>query len=335
MATQWTHLGDARRIRERDEVKVAIVGAGVSGLTCASQISESSEVTLFHDLSPEHTTSAIATAIWHVYLVDPSDTDVLEWADQTLRKLCQLIDEPDAGLSLVTGVELFRRSDPRRPVWANSAIDFAMIDEEELLRRFPGVRWGYRLASPTANMAKYLPWLKRQCSDRGVRFEQRTIGSWDELTGFDYIVNCCGLRTRDLTEDPELFGMRGQYLVLEPLTSSYTEYIGDDEHPDGMAYMIPRDGEIMVGGTEEFSEEMVFDVIEEDLLRRAGTYCSGFLKGASVTRRVVGIRPCRKSGTVVLGRDVLNPRLIHNYGHGGSGFSLSWGCARAVHHLVS
>ncbi len=45
----------------------------------------------------------------------------------------------------------------------------------------------------------------------------------------------------------------------------------------------------------------------------------------------VGLRPFRKSG-VRLERDRLRDgrTVIHNYGHGGSGFTLSWGCAREV-----
>jgi len=212
-----------------------------------------------------------------------------------------------------------------------------MLGSDELAVSFPGVRWGYRLTAPAANMDKYLPWLSDGCRQRGVRFEARQIAAWDELHDFDYIVNCCGLRTRNLTEDAELFGMRGQYLVLEPPPGWIGhEYVGDDDHPDGMAYMIPRDGKIMVGGTEELTEEMVFDVSEPDILRRAETFCRASLDGAVIARRVVGLRPCRRSGKVVLGPDPNDARLIHNYGHGGSGFSLSWGCAEAVlSHLIS
>jgi D-amino-acid oxidase len=45
----------------------------------------------------------------------------------------------------------------------------------------------------------------------------------------------------------------------------------------------------------------------------------------------VGLRPFRKSG-VRLERDRLRDgrTVIHNYGHGGAGFTLSWGCAREV-----
>ena len=45
----------------------------------------------------------------------------------------------------------------------------------------------------------------------------------------------------------------------------------------------------------------------------------------------VGLRPFRKSG-VRLERDQLSDgrTVIHNYGHGGAGFTLSWGCAEEV-----
>ncbi len=50
----------------------------------------------------------------------------------------------------------------------------------------------------------------------------------------------------------------------------------------------------------------------------------------------VGLRPFRKSG-VRLERDRLRDgrTVIHNYGHGGSGFTLSWGCAREVLELAT
>lgn len=45
----------------------------------------------------------------------------------------------------------------------------------------------------------------------------------------------------------------------------------------------------------------------------------------------VGIRPFRHSGARVERAQLRDGRvLIHDYGHGGSGFTLSWGCAEAV-----
>jgi D-amino-acid oxidase len=42
----------------------------------------------------------------------------------------------------------------------------------------------------------------------------------------------------------------------------------------------------------------------------------------------VGLRPCR-TRNVRLEHEP-GTRTIHNYGHGGSGVTLSWGCAREV-----
>ena len=57
---------------------------------------------------------------------------------------------------------------------------------------------------------------------------------------------------------------------------------------------------------------------------------------ARILRERVGLRPFRKTG-VRLEREKLSDRrtVIHNYGHGGSGFTLSWGCAENVFRLYS
>jgi D-amino-acid oxidase len=45
----------------------------------------------------------------------------------------------------------------------------------------------------------------------------------------------------------------------------------------------------------------------------------------------VGLRPFRKSGVRIERGQLRDGRtVIHNYGHGGAGFTLSWGCAREV-----
>lgn len=46
-----------------------------------------------------------------------------------------------------------------------------------------------------------------------------------------------------------------------------------------------------------------------------------------VIREVVGLRPYRSEGFVVDAERIGNKLLIHNYGHGGAGITLSWGTA--------
>src|SRR5215510_879444 len=46
-----------------------------------------------------------------------------------------------------------------------------------------------------------------------------------------------------------------------------------------------------------------------------------------IIRTDVGLRPFRPSGFVVRGETLGDKLLVHNYGHGGAGVTLSWGTA--------
>ena len=47
-----------------------------------------------------------------------------------------------------------------------------------------------------------------------------------------------------------------------------------------------------------------------------------------VIRTVAGLRPYRESGFVVRAEPLAGKRLVHNYGHGGAGITLSWGSSK-------
>ena len=52
-----------------------------------------------------------------------------------------------------------------------------------------------------------------------------------------------------------------------------------------------------------------------------------------IIRTVAGLRPYRRSGFVVRAEQLGEKRLVHNYGHGGSGITMSWGTAKLATEL--
>ncbi|MFI5312047.1 MAG: FAD-dependent oxidoreductase, partial [Gemmatimonadales bacterium] len=53
-----------------------------------------------------------------------------------------------------------------------------------------------------------------------------------------------------------------------------------------------------------------------------------------IIRQVVGLRPFRRSGFLVKAESFGDKTLIHNYGHGGGGISLSWGTSQLAAELA-
>ncbi len=317
-------------------MRIAVIGIGVIGMSSAHELSREHDVTVFHDKALAETTSAIATAIWHVYLVDPDDPLHLDWSARTLSRLMGLIENPATSVELCDGIELFVHGDAFKPSWSRIAQRFDLVATEDFRRRYPGRRWGYRIAAPAANMEKYLPWLYQACVNRGATFVRRHVHALEELLDdFELVINCAGLGAAALTDDDKLYPVKGQYLVLDVADDAPKEYLGDDQHPEGMAYVIPRDGQILVGGTEEANKsDLAFTVDRDALIRRASQFIDYDLTQLRELGTAVGLRPCRTDRRVRFGLDDCEPRIIHNYGHGGSGFSLAWGCAEDVAKLV-
>jgi len=94
---------------------------------------------------------------------------------------------------------------------------------------------------------------------------------------------------------------------------------------------------VLVGGTaiaHDWDRE-VRPQTTKDILSRADLLVPG-LGSAPVIKELVGLRPARSELRLELEPATsLLPPVIHNYGHGGSGWSLSWGCAEEVLRLAS
>lgn len=322
-------------------MRISIIGAGVSGLTCAHELLLAGHsVVLYAEDLPDRRTSAMATALWHVYLVgnDRADFREIDLATQTLGTLLELTTRRlQTGVQIVRGVELFRSSVAIAPPWSEAFPSFRYLSRKEC-RAYDGIRWGYEVQTVYADMPRYLFWLRRAVLVMGGVEHRRTVAHLGQLLEHcDMVVNCSGLASRELANDPHMIPVRGQYLTLAiGHRPSEASYVADDEDPEGMCYVVNRRSDVLVGGTEEYGvESTIFDADVSGMLRRASRLVDWLPRDSlpHVTSTVACLRPLRTLG-VRVEVDPLTPRVVHNYGHGGSGFSMSWGCAREVVSLI-
>jgi D-amino-acid oxidase len=143
----------------------------------------------------------------------------------------------------------------------------------------------------------------------------------------DLVINCAGIGARELVRDHDLEPHRGQVAIVPRIEGLSCAIVCDDAP---LMYAIPRRNDCLFGGTNELSDNLTAD---PGTTSRIVAECSRVLniEQPCVLAERVGLRPFRRSG-VRLERDRLRDgrTVIHNYGHGGAGFTLSWGCAREV-----
>jgi D-amino-acid oxidase len=93
---------------------------------------------------------------------------------------------------------------------------------------------------------------------------------------------------------------------------------------------VPRSRDVVLGGTADQGEwSRTPDAATAEAILRQATVVEPRLAGARILRHKVGLRPGRPSVRLEREGDV-----IHCYGHGGCGVTVSWGCADDVLELA-
>lgn len=315
------------------EPTVAVVGCGVSGLTTALRVLRLGRaVRIVADRPPERTTSAVAGATWFPYKVDPPDR-ALGWTAASRPVFESLATSSEkTGVVLRTCVQLWRTPLQRAPWWAAAAPDLAPVGRAQLP---PGFAAGYTFTQAVIDMPVYLAHLLDRFLAQGGELHQARLSSLAEATRYgDVVVNCSGLGARGLADDLAVHPVRGQWLRVD--NPGVDRVTADFDHPDGDAYVIPHRHSCILGGTadENAWETTPSDEVSERIRRRCAEL-DPRLAGAKALEQRAGLRPVRRGG-VRLELDTLadGTPCVHNYGHGGAGVTLSWGCADEVTDLV-
>lgn len=299
-----------------------IVGAGVSGLTSGIRLLENGhQAHIVSDKFSPDTVSDVAAAIWYPFLVKPADR-ADTWGIVTydvLESLCE--SDPEAGVRMIDGRE-YLRSVVDLPQWNEDIAAFRILESEEIP---DGYVFGWEFRAPAIDMKLYMPWLKNRFEELGGTLERGVVKSLKEVDG-EIIVNCVGLGARELCDDEEVKPARGQIIFIEQDPG-----IGHfDQQPETLTYTIPRTNVTVLGGTAQV-DDWDLEIREEDndlILAKVEAVWPD-LDRSKIVGGTVGLRPSRTEVRLEE-EDIGGRRVIHNYGHGGAGVTLSWGCADEV-----
>lgn len=312
---------------------VAIIGAGVSGLTSGVMLAESGRAaTIFAAEQGTGIASAAAAAIWYPYDAEPLER-MIPWALETFAVLKELsrVDGP-SGVSMIELRTFTRTGEAHIPEWAVHLGARRLAANELTVGPVPSIfRDGFTMSVPLTDTTIYLGYLRERFIAAGGSIETRRLDALEELPpDFGVVVNCAGIGARELVPDDGVEPHRGQVVLVPPLQLNFA--VVCDDPP--LMYAVPRSGDCLFGGTNEVSEKREADPAETATILRECSRVLG-ISEPPVLRAAVGLRPFRKEGVrLERGRLRDSRPVVHNYGHGGSGFTLSWGCAREVLKLI-
>lgn len=355
----------------KKEIKVMVIGAGVSGLTTAICLREQgfSVVIVAEKFAPA-LVSNVAGALWEwppaacgkhgnprslerskawcmtsyekfkslqaqlgsvstgIYLRNATFYfhDVLENLPEEFKKMCELAEEVNdfqRGLGIVP-----------------SDIDLAFQG---------GIKDAYQHMAPMVDTDSYMQWLLHQAEHLGCEIIQEKIEVnliEQEQALLDRfrcaaIVNCAGLGSIEIANDPSMYPLRGALVRVKDLDGlvagahciSHKESSSNEQ---GLIFIVPRgqNNTVILGGLvqpHQWGEHMSLD---DPIIRQMYEGCLQFLpqlrslpldKDEPVR---TGLRPFTETNVCV--ERVPATRLFYNYGHGGAGVTLSWGCAKEI-----
>lgn len=358
----------------KDQPGALVIGAGVSGWTTALVLARQGwRVTVIAERFGSHTVSTVAGALWEwppsVCGRHHDDQAVLErsadWAMRSYECFTRLAADPRTGVSLRPTVFYFSHSVREDPAelekmlklekYVPGFVHDAALIEAHGVNPNTGVVDAYSHLAPTINTDSYLTWLASKAQAEGVKVIRANISgpleeNEDQLLSeyaAELIVNCSGLGARELARDLAMDPHRGALLrvindgsSMPPVTTAHAVANNTSNDYQNMVFIVPRGVDrLLLGGLVEPGEYNTELTLDYPPLREMLERCTDFLpilRGARldpVDPLRVGLRPFREGGVRLENQP--GTRIVHNYGHGGAGVTLSWGCAHDVAYLAA
>ncbi|MEH2141560.1 FAD-dependent oxidoreductase [Nostoc sp.] len=357
-----------------EDINILVIGAGVSGLTTAICLREVGfRVVIVADRFAPDLTSIVAGALWEwppavcgSHGAPRSLERSKDWCMTTYNKFKKIHAEfgsEETGLYLKDAYFYFKDVLENRPTELRKMNELKdkvdgferglQIVKETIDLSFKGgIKDAYKHMAPTTNTDVYMKWLLQHVKDIGCEIIQEKItvnvvqNEQELLHRFNAkaIVNCAGLGSIATTGDTSMYPLRGALVRVKNLGKVVTDAhcISHEEsslNEQDIVYIVPRGDDLVVLGGLTQQDQWDTDLsLEVPIIRQMYDGCLEFLqelRGLPLDEKEpvrTGLRPLTEENVCV--ERVLNTHVFYNYGHGGSGVTLSWGCSQEIVQLV-
>lgn len=306
---------------------VTVIGSGIIGLSSAIALQEKGfQVRIVAKERFDFTLSSKVGAVWFPYSIEPKEkTD--HWAGMSYEYY-QNEAGISPGISMISFLNAYK--DLQEEEWVQH-LPPGTVREARSAELPTGMEKGLIADVPLAEPPLYLPYLFEKFLNAGGIFELRNLENLAEMAALDnWVINCTGLGAKTLCKDEDLNPMRGQILRAEKLA---IPSFADPTKKGALSYIINRSEDSVIGGTD-YEDDWNESIDEKDtdlILSRLKAF--GIKTEPEILEIIVGLRPKRSSVRFEFDPDY--PNIFHNYGHGGAGFTVAWGCALELADILS
>lgn len=299
---------------------ITVLGCGIVGLTSALKLQEKGfRVTIIAKESHEKTLSNKVGAIWFPFEIQPKEK-ANKWASWAYTEYLNDV-KAENGVSFIPFMTSYDKES--NTDWTQQ-IPTGAVRKAKPSELPKGIETAYISTVPLAEPRVYLPYLFSRFLAAGGIFKEQLISSLQEAVTLDeFIVNCTGLGAKELCQDADLSPMRGQILRCEKMG---VPSCAESNKKGALSYVINRSEDCVIGGTD-YENDWNTEVEESDTKVIISRLLELGLspKAPKIIEEIVGLRPKRSAVRFEFDTDF--PTIFHNYGHGGAGFTVAWGCA--------